>query len=58
MNKGLSAELKSNFINLKFVKRPLIITKNIFDFNWISGFVNGDGNFDLNIHTSKSHKIG
>jgi hypothetical protein len=33
MNKGLSDELKSNFINLNIVKRPLIITKNIINYN-------------------------
>jgi hypothetical protein len=43
MNKGLSDELKSNFINLNIVERPLIVTKNIFDPNWIAGFVSGEG---------------
>jgi hypothetical protein len=50
MNKGLSEELKSNFLNLNIVERPLIITKNILDYNWIAGFVTGEGNFDVNIH--------
>jgi hypothetical protein len=58
MNKGLSEELKSNFINLNIVERPLIVNKNIFDYNWIAGFVSGEGNFDINIHKSNSHKIG
>jgi LAGLIDADG endonuclease len=58
MNKGLSDELKSNFINLNIVERPLIATTNIFDPNWIAGFVSGEGNFDINIHKSKSHRIG
>jgi len=50
MNKGLSNELKSNFFNLNIVDRPLILTKNIVDNNWIAGFVSGEGNFDINIH--------
>jgi hypothetical protein len=58
MNKGLSEELKSNFINLNIVERPLIVNKNIIDPNWIAGFVSGEGNFDINIHKSKSHKTG
>jgi hypothetical protein len=58
MNKGISDELKSYFINLNIVERPLITTKNNFDYNWIAGFVSGEGNFDVNIHFSKSHKIG
>jgi hypothetical protein len=40
------------------VERPLIATTNIFDPNWIAGFVSGEGNFDINIHKSKSHRIG
>ena len=58
MNKGLSNELKSNFFNVNIVDRPLILTKNIVDNNWIAGFVSGEGNFDIYIHNSKSHKTG
>ena len=67
MNKGLSNELKSNFFNVNIVDRPLILTKNIVDNNWIAGFVSGDlcskpigkrANFYINIHNSKSHKTG
>lgn len=31
---------------------------NIPDFNWISGFVSGDGNFFIDIFKSNSNKIG
>ena len=58
MNKGLSNDLKSNFFNINIVDRPVILTKNIVDNNWIAGFVSGEGNFDINIHNSKSHKTG
>ncbi len=34
--------------------RPIIITTNIPDPNWISGFVSGDGNFDAGIRDSKN----
>ena len=49
MNLGISDELKFNFINTVPVKRPTIKTNKIQDFNWISGFVSGDGNFFVDI---------
>ena len=58
MNLGISDELKFNFINTVPVKRPTIKTNNIPDFNWISGFVSGDGNFFVDIFKSSSNKIG
>ena len=44
-NLGISDELKFHFINTVPVKRQTIQTNEIQDFNWISGFVSGDGNF-------------
>ena len=58
MNLGISDELKFNFINTVPVKRPIIITNQIQDFNWISGFVSGDGNFFVDIFKNSSNKIG
>ena len=58
MNIGISDELKFNFINTVPVKRPIIITNQIQDFNWISGFVSGDGNFFVDIFKNSSNKIG
>ncbi len=58
MNLGLSDELKFNFIKTVPVQRPTIKTKNIPDFNWISGFVSGEGNFFVDIFKSSSNKIG
>jgi hypothetical protein len=57
MNLGLSDILKSEFTNITPVNRPLILTTNIPDPNWISGFVTGEGNFDVRINKSKSVKI-
>jgi len=58
INLGLSDELKLNFINTVPVQRPTIQTREIPDFNWISGFVSGEGNFFVDIFKSSSNKIG
>ena len=60
MNLGLSESLKNEFYDLSLsaaVERPVIKTEKIPDPNWISGFVTGDGGFDVNIPKS-NHKIG
>ena len=71
MNLGISETQKSNFsltlwadavvkkaeVLINPVVRPVIITNNIFDPNWISGFVSGDGNFDVRV-TQSTNKIG
>lgn len=57
MNLGLSELLKFEFNNFTPVERPIIFTKYIPNPNWISGFVTGEGNFDVKIHNSKN-KIG
>lgn len=59
MNLGLSVLLKSEFNNYIPIGRPIINTENIptRSTNWISGFVTGDGIFDVNI-SSSNHKIG
>ena len=58
INLGLSDE-KYNYSNITItpINRPIINYKNISDPNWISGFVSGEGNFDVNIHKSNT-KIG
>lgn len=58
MNLGLSDFLKSEFINFSAVQRPIINTESIPDNNWISGFVTGEGNFDVRITSQISNKIG
>jgi len=57
MNLGLSVLLKSEFNNYIPIDRPIINTENIPNPNWISGFVTGDGNFDVKISPS-NQKIG
>ncbi len=58
MNLGLSYFLKSEFLNFSPNKRPVINTEKIPDNNWISGFVTGEGNFDVRISQQLSNKIG
>ena len=58
MNLGLSDFLKSEFIDFCPIERPVIKTENIPDGNWISGFVSGEGNFDVRILQQLSNKIG
>ena len=58
MNSGLSDVLKSNFKKIIPVERPLILTENITDPNWLAGFVCGEGKFEVRISQSKSVKIG
>lgn len=57
MNLGLSDKLKLEFNDFSPVERIFVNNKNILDPNWISGFVSGEGNFDINI-TKSTHKIG
>ena len=58
MNLGLSEVLKSNFIKFKPVDRPLILTNNIPNAKWLSGFVSGEGNFDVSIIHNSKQKLG
>jgi hypothetical protein len=57
MNLGLSEILKSEFNNINPIDRPIINNKNIKNPNWITGFVNGEGTFDVKIYKSLT-KIG
>jgi hypothetical protein len=66
MNLGLSDSFKSEFKKLTLpvpasvaanaaIERPLIQTEIIPDPNWISGFVDGEGTFDIKIYSSKTN---
>lgn len=57
MNLGLSDRLKSEFAGYTLVERPLIINEMIPDPAWISGFVSGEGNFDVRMPQA-SNSIG
>jgi len=54
INLGLSDNLKSEFREVSSVERILIITNKIPNPNWVSGFVTGEGNFDVRFSKSKN----
>lgn len=58
INLGLSEILKSEFNDFTIYNRPVINTKYIPDPNWVSGFVSGDGSFDINIPKNPTAKLG
>lgn len=50
LNKGLSDELAESFSSIKPVVRPNVFLPDIpLDMNWLSGFINGEGSFYVNI---------
>lgn len=57
MNLGLSNMLKSEFVDFTPVERPTLNKNLVPNPSWISGFVNGEGNFDVRISPS-SNKTG
>ena len=54
MNSGLSKIQKSEFTNIIPVFRPMIQTENIPNPYWLTGFVNGEGTFDVKLYRSKN----
>ena len=57
MNRGISQIIKLNWQpqhNIVPVNRPFINTDNIPDPHWVTGFVNGEGTFDIKIYKSKT----
>ena len=52
MNNGLSDVLKEHFTDLTLVERPVVEFTDIEDFNWIVGFVDGEGSFGILITKS------
>lgn len=57
MNLGLSDMLKSEFADFTPVERPTVNNDIIPNPSWISGFVSGEGNFDVRLPPS-SNKVG
>ncbi len=55
MNLGLSDMLKSKFAGYSPVKRPMINSDNVnLNPEWISGFVSGEGNFEVRLPSTNS----
>jgi hypothetical protein len=55
MNLGLSELLKTEFKDFILVDRVLIDTEIVADPYWITGFVDGEGTFDIKIYSSKTN---
>lgn len=58
INLGLSDTLKEAFPNINPVVRPLVIDREIKDPNWLAGFIDGEGCFNINIVKAQSNKTG
>jgi len=58
INKGLSKELIEFFPNIIPVNRPIIVTSDIPDPNWISGFSSGESCFDVKTNKSIRYTAG
>lgn len=58
LNKGLSDKLKFYFPNTIKVKRPKVNIPTNINYNWIAGFISGDGCFSIGIYKSNTHKAG
>jgi len=58
LNKGLSDELIKAFPNYVLVERPKIELPESINFNWLAGFVNGEGCFFVQIGKDKTYKTG
>lgn len=56
--KVLSDKLLSNFSDVKPVERPVVKDIEIYDVNWVSGFVEGEGCFFVNIYKRKESVLG
>lgn len=54
LNKGLSEKLIEAFPNIIPVNRPEYIFKGIPDPFWVSGFISGDGSFNLHVSENNS----
>jgi len=55
INLGISENIKSEFHSIIPVTRPIIDTEQIPDPQWILGFVEGEGSFDISIYSSKGN---
>jgi hypothetical protein len=58
MNKELSESLKTAFLDIVPVLRPLVENETIPHPNWIAGFTSGDGSFWVGISKKSTPKPG
>jgi hypothetical protein len=58
MNSGLSEKLKMEFPTILPIPRPQVSAEDISDYNWLAGFVDGEGCFYVKVTKSKSHLTG
>jgi hypothetical protein len=58
LNRGLPDNLTEGFPNIVPIPRPDYVFKGIPDPFWVSGFISGDGSFNLKIGSSATTSIG
>jgi len=58
MNWGLSKDLKEVFTDVKPVKRPIVGLPLTIDSNWLTGFIEGEGNFTIKVSNSSETNSG
>lgn len=58
INYGLSSNLQKSFSNVIPVERPFIKETKTFNPNWLVGFIDGEGCFEIKISKSTTHKTG
>jgi len=58
MNLGLSDSLKEAFPGIVPVVRPEVINDKVFQPQWLSGFISGEGCFFVNLSKSDTNLIG
>lgn len=58
LNNGLSSQLQTALPNITPYLRPKILTQPIKDPQWVAGFTEGDGCFNVSVRKSNSTKSG
>lgn len=58
LNKGLSDDLKSTFLGITPIARPLMVQQTVKDPNWVAGFSSAEGCFTIMIANSSANSTG
>ena len=58
INLGLSDSVKSAFLDIVAVERPIISNQKILDPNWFAGFASGEGCFQITLIKTTSNQSG